>query len=78
MDKAILTPSELLAKRSWTRFLESLPIGELTWRISDYRDFISLRTTASILSNREGAVRTYSIYESKEDRTIYNISVKKK
>ena len=74
--KKILTPAEHLAERSWTKFLESLPFGDnQPWRIENYRDFISLRSTASILTNRKGATRFYYLRESNEDNTIYLVTV---
>ena len=73
--KKILTPAEHLAERSWTKFLESLPFGDnQPWRIENYRDFISLRTTASIL-NGKGVDRFYYLRENADDNTIYNITV---
>lgn len=74
-DKKILTPGELLDARKWTDFLHSLSQGETVWRITEYRDFISLRTTASILTGREKPGRTYSIIQDRDDRTVYRITV---
>ena len=73
MEKKILTSAELLKDRHWTKFLKRLPLGTTDWRIDEYRDFISLRTTASILSNK--TERRYSIKQDKDDPSVYNISV---
>ena len=70
------TSAELLAERKWTEFLKSLGLGVNGWRITDYRDFISLRTVASILSNK--TERAYSLRQDEQDKTIYNIEVKLK
>ena len=75
MESKVKTPYELLAERSWTEFLKSLPVATTSWRIEDYRDFVSLRTTASILSNKEGADRSFSLIQNKSDKTIYEIEV---
>lgn len=71
-----MTPSELLAARKWTDFLHSLSVGTTTWRIAEYRDFISLRTTASILTKAEKPERTYSIRQDREDNTVFRITIK--
>ena len=76
-ERKILTPSELLAARKWTDFLHSLSTGTTAWRITDYRDFISLRTTASILTGKEKPERTYSIIQDKDDKTVFRITIEK-
>lgn len=76
-EKKIFTPSELLAARKWTDFLHSLSVGTTAWRITEYRDFISLRTTASILTGREKPERTYSIIQDRDDNTVFRITVEK-
>lgn len=76
-EKKILTPSELLQARKWTDFLQSLSFGTTAWRITEYRDFISLRTTASILTGREKPERTYSIIQDRGDNTVFHITVEK-
>ena len=73
MEKIIKTSYELLAERSWTEFLKSLPFATTLWRIENYRDFISLRTTASILSRDSG--RRYSLRQDSKDSTLYHIDV---
>ena len=73
-----MTPSELLAARKWTDFLHSLSVGTTTWRITDYRDFISLRTTASMLTKKEKPGRIYSIKQDGGDNTIFRITVENK
>ena len=74
-EEKIMTSAELLAERRWTDFLKKIPVGTSDWRIADYRDFVSLRTVASILSNKDDCDRTFSIKQDKEDKTIYNIEV---
>lgn len=76
-EKKIFTPSELLAARKWTDFLHSLSVGTTAWRITEYRDFISLRTTASILTGKEKPERTYSIIQDKGDNTVFRITVER-
>lgn len=76
-EKKILTPSELLSARKWTDFLHSLSFGTTAWRITEYRDFISLRTTASILTGREKPDRTYSIIQDRGDNTVFHITIEK-
>ena len=68
-----MTSAELLAERKWTDFLKRIPVGKSDWRISNYRDFISLRTVASILT--KNTERTYSLLQDKADKTVYNIEV---
>ena len=72
-NNKVKTPSELLASRSWTEFLNSLPETTTKWRIESYRDFVSLRTTASILT--KNTERVYSLKQNKEDNTVYEITV---
>lgn len=71
-EKRVQTPGELLAERKWMDFLRSLSIGETRWRVENYRDFVSLRTSASILTNKGYAYR-FSIKQSAEDSTVYTI-----
>lgn len=77
-EEKIMTSAELLAARKWTRFLKQIPIGRSDWRITDYRDFVSLRTIAAMLGAKEDCDRTFSINQSKDDSTIYIIEVKEK
>lgn len=77
-EEKIMTSAELLAERKWTEFLKKIPVGFSDWRISDYRDFVSLRSIASMMGKKESCDRTFSIYQSKEDDTIYIIEVKLK
>lgn len=69
---------ELLSAGKWTQFLESLPIGSTDWDITDYKDLVKLRVTASGLTKT--GTRSYSIKESKNrDLRIYvEVSWKKK
>jgi hypothetical protein len=69
----MLTLAELLSGRHWSGFLRRLPVGTTDWRVENYRDFISLRTTASILSKKSS--RKYSIRQDKKDTSVYNITV---
>lgn len=64
-------PKELIAAKKWMGFLEAIPVGMTPWVIEDYRDFVSLRTTASILSNRAGHNYRYSITQNAMDKTEY-------
>ncbi len=73
MDKKKLTPAELLAARKWMDFLRSLPLGESLWRIESYRDFVSLRSSASILT-KGGYENKFSINQDKEDSSVYRIT----
>ena len=73
-----MTSAELLAERKWTEFLKSLSFGLSDWTITDYRDFISLRTVASIMGNKEDCEKTFSIKQSKREKTVYIIDVKLK
>ena len=73
-----LTPAELLAARAWTDFLKSLPVGEMPWRIEKYRDFISLRTTASTLSTTPDFPYRFNLWEDRFDSTIFHIKVSEK
>ena len=72
-------PKDFIAAKKWMRFLESIPVGTSPWKIEDYRDFISLRTTASILTNRAAHGYTYSITQNTMDKTEYFVkkSIKK-
>ena len=74
-EEKIMTSAELLAERKWTEFLKQIPEGKSDWRITDYRDFVSLRTVASILSNKADCDRVFSIKQRKDDKTIYIIEV---
>jgi len=74
----IRTSAELLADREWTEFLKRIPFGTTDWRIENYRDFVSLRSIASMLSKRDDCDRKFSLKQSPEDKTIYNIIVKPK
>lgn len=75
-EEKIMTTAELLAARKWTRFLKQLPDGRTDWRITDYRDFVSLRTVAALLSMEKSDYdRKFSFEQSKEDKTIYVIEV---
>lgn len=71
-EKRVQTPGELLAERKWMDFLRSLSVGETRWRVENYRDFVSLRTSASILTNK-GYAHRFSIKQSAEDPTVYTI-----
>lgn len=77
-EEKIMTSAELLAERKWTEFLKKIPVGLSDWRISDYRDFVSLRSVASMMGKKKSCDRTFSINQSKEDDTIYIIEVKLK
>lgn len=77
-EEKIMTTAELLAARKWTRFLKQLPDGRTDWRITDYRDFVSLRTVAAMLGKKDEFDRTFSINQSREDKTIYIIEAKPK
>lgn len=70
-----MTSAELLADRKWTEFLKRIPVGKSDWRISDYRDFVSLRTIASMMGSKSECDRTFSIKQSDKDKTIYIIEV---
>lgn len=72
--KKIQTPEELIAAKKWMPFLESIPVGTTPWTIEDYRDFVSLRTTASILTNRDGHKHIYSITKNAIDPTQFFIT----
>ena len=72
-EKKVQTPGELLAERKWMDFLRSLSVGDTVWRVENYRDFISLRTSASILTNK-GYAYKFSIKQSAEDPTVYTIT----
>ena len=74
-EEKILTSAELLAERKWTDFLKKIPVGRSDWRIADYRDFVSLRSIASMMGKKDGCDRTFSINQSEEDKTIYIIEV---
>ena len=78
MEKEIIKSAELLAAGKWTQFLKSLTVGELPWRIEKYRDFISLRTTASILSHDDTFPYKFNIWEDKDNGTIFHIKVSEK
>jgi len=73
MDKKKLTPAELLSARKWMDFLRSLTPGESVWRIENYRDFVSLRSSASILT-KGGYKYKFSIIQDKDEQTIYHIT----
>lgn len=73
-EKRIITSEELIAQKKWMLFLETLPVGTTPWTIADYKDFVSLRTTASILSNREGHKFKYSITKNAIDPTQFFIA----
>lgn len=77
-EEKIMTSAELLAARKWTRFLKQIPIGRSDWRITDYRDFVSLRTIAAMLGGKNDCDRTFSITQRKDDSTVYIIEVKEK
>lgn len=77
-EEKIFTTAELLAERKWTEFLRQIPEGKSDWRITDYRDFVSLRSVASMLGKKDDSDRTFSINQSKKDKTIYIIEVKLK
>lgn len=77
-EEKIMSSAELLAERKWTEFLKSIPIGLSDWNIADYRDFVSLRTVASMMGNKEDYDRTFSIKQSKREKTVYIIEVKLK
>lgn len=70
-----MTSAELLAERKWTEFLKKIPVGKSDWRITDYRDFVSLRSVASMMGKKGSCDRTFSINQSKDDETIYIIEV---
>ncbi len=74
-EEKIMTTAELLAARKWTRFLKQLPDGRTDWRITDYRDFVSLRTVAALLGAKAEYDRTFSFKQNKEDDTVYIIEV---
>ena len=74
-EEKIMTSAELLAERKWTDFLKKIPVGSSDWRITDYRDFVSLRSVASMMGKKAECDRTFSIKQSKEDETIYIIEV---
>lgn len=74
-EEKILTSAELLAERKWTEFLKRIPVGKSDWRISDYRDFVSLRSVASMMGSKAEYDRTFSIRQSDADKTIYIIEV---
>lgn len=73
-EKKNQTPEELIAERNWMPFLETLPVGTTPWTIADYKDFVSLRTTASILTNREAHKYKYSITKNAIDSTQFFIA----
>lgn len=77
-EEKIKTSAELLAERRWTDFLKRIPDGKSDWRIADYRDFVSLRTVAAMLGKKDEYDRTFSINQSREDKTIYIIEAKPK
>lgn len=74
-EEKIFTSAELLAERKWTEFLKRIPVGKSDWRISDYRDFVSLRSVASMMGSKAECDRTFSIRQSDADKTIYIIEV---
>lgn len=77
-EEKIKTSAELLSERKWTEFLKKIPVGTSDWRIADYRDFVSLRSVASMLGKKEDCDRTFNINQSREDKTVYNIKVELK
>ena len=78
-EEKIKTSAELLAERKWTEFLKKIPVGTSDWRIADYRDFVSLRSVASMLGGKKGNCdRTFSITQRRDDKTIYDITVELK
>lgn len=77
-EEKIKTSAELLAERKWTEFLKKIPVGTSDWRIADYRDFVSLRSVASMLGKKEDCDRTFSITQRRDDKTIYDITVELK
>ena len=77
-EEKIMTSAELLAERKWTEFLKKIPVGSSDWRIADYRDFVSLRSVASMMGKKDSCDRTFSINQSKDDATIYIITVELK
>ena len=73
-EKRVQTPGELLAERKWMDFLRSLSVGETRWRVENYRDFISLRTSASILTNKNKYAYRFNFTQSAEDPTVFTIT----
>ena len=73
-EKRVQTPGELLAERKWMDFLRSLSVGDSVWRVENYRDFISLRTSASILTNKNKYAYRFNFTQSSEDPTVYTIT----
>lgn len=77
-EEKIKTSAELLAERKWTEFLKKIPVGTSDWRIADYRDFVSLRSVASMLGKKGDCDRAFSITQRRDDKTIYDITVELK
>ena len=77
-EEKIKTSAELLAERKWTEFLKKIPVGKSDWSITDYRDFVSLRSVASMMGKKDSCDRTFSIKQSDDAETIYIIEVKLK
>ena len=74
----LMAAQEHLDARKWTRFLMSLPFGTEEWEIPEYRDFISIRTTASIISSNTDSDRSFSINQSGKDNKRFLITVERK
>lgn len=74
MDNKEKTAGEWFALRKWTKFLGALPYGTTDWVITNYKDFLSLRSVASMTKSD----REYSIKVSKNDGTRIFIEVRNK
>ena len=77
-EEKIMTSVELLAERKWTEFLRKIPVGDSHWRIANYRDFVSLRSVASMMGKKKDCDRFFHIKQSRGDNAIYTVTVELK
>ena len=69
---------EWLAERKWTGFLMRVPLRTTKdYPVENANDAMSIRSTASMLSNQDGCDRTFSVTIDFDKKKVY-VTAKKK
>ena len=65
------TADEWLSKRKWTGFLMTVPLGEeVSRRVMDSNDAMSIRTTASMLNRNDNCERSFKVVINFDTREV--------